>query len=253
MPSKKYYALQMNKCFIAFLIGFIPFCVYGFFSPFTKSYLIFLYAFYIFLNFFYFLIVIHISEIFIVFYFLIAGVVGALLFFSVLHYVYIMPILFLGALAIAFILYREVKQKYLRNTLVVAQALFFLLICFALLNLNILHIDSTGLHIFHPLVVFDTGPFFLFMGYSAFNVGKLLNDHELIKYGVVSTLGLLYLSLGITIMLVYYKLPILAAICFVLGLMATIYLFSYYNKEFNKAKRKSQRKKKNWKKNRGQG
>jgi hypothetical protein len=225
MPSKKYYARQMNKCSIAFLIGFIPLCVYGFFSPFTKSYLVFLYAFYILLNFFYFLFATHIAEIFIVLYFLIASIVGVLLFFSVLNYVYIILILIFGALVTAFILYKEVKSKYFRNTLIAAQALFVLLISFALLNLNILHIEPTELNIFHPLVIFPVSLFILFTGYSAFNMGKVLNDHELIKYGVVTTPAILYLALGITIMLVYYKLWMLAAICFPLGLVATIFLF----------------------------
>lgn len=234
----------MNKCFIAFLIGFIPFFTYGFFAPFTRLYLIFLYAFYIFLNFFYFLVATHIAKIFNVLYFLTASIVGVLLYFSVLHYVYIILLLLLGASLMAFILYKAVTPKYFRNTLVAAQALFFLLISFTLLNLNILHIEPTDLNIFHPLIIFNFCPFILFMGYSSFNMGKVLNDHEILRYGVLSTPAILYFALGITILLVYYKLTILAVICFVLGLIATIFLYSYANKELNKAKRKSRRRKK---------
>ena len=234
----------MNKCNIAFLIGFIPFCIYGIFSPFTGSYLIFLYTFYIFLNFFYFLVATHMLEIFIILYFIIACIVGAVLFFSVLHYVYTILIVLLGALGITFILYNTVKPKYFRDTLIATQALFVLLISFTLLNLNILHMEPTGLHIFHPLVVFNTGPFVLFEGYSTFNIGKLLNDDEILWYSFVSPLALLYLALGITILLFNYKLPILAVICLVLGLIATVLVFCYLDRELINLERKNRRKKK---------
>ena len=176
-------------------------------------------------------------------YFLIAGIVGALLFFSVLNFVYIILLLLLGALGITFMLYNTIKPKYFRDTLIAAQALFVLLISFTLLNLNILHMEPTGLHIFHPLVIFDTGPFLLFMGYSTFNMGKLLIDDEILWYSFLSPLALLYLALGITILLFNYKLPILAVICLVLGLIATVLVFSYVDREITKAKRKSRRKK----------
>jgi hypothetical protein len=72
----------------------------------------------------------------------------------------------------------------------------------------------------------------------------MLNDLKLLKTGVYSTFALLYLSFGITILLADYGLPILAVICFVLGLIATVFLFSYSNKEANKAKKKKRGKKK---------
>lgn len=240
----------MYKCNIAFIIGFIPFFIYGVFSPFTRSYMILLYTFYIFLNFFYFFIATHIAKIFIVLYFIVACIVGAVLFYSVLNYVYLILILLLGASLIAFILYKTVEQKNVRKTLVAAQAFFCFLMCFAILNLNILHIESTELEsilrmrVLRPLFILHMSSFVLFSGYGFFNLGKLFNDHKLLKYGVRSTFGLLYLALGITILLIYYKLPILAIICFSLGLITTIFLYSYSNKEFKKAKRKSEGKKK---------
>jgi hypothetical protein len=145
-------------------------------------------------------------------------------------------------------LYKEVKSKYALNILVAAQALCCLLISFTILNLNILHIELKSsvdiLRILDPLVIFHTSPFILFMGYSFFNLGKMIDDHKIIKYGVKSTFGLLYLSLGITIQFIYFKQLFLAAICFLLGLIATILLYSYSNEEFKNAKGKSRRKKK---------